>query len=108
MEVDEELGAQHAVDLVLARRVAPHQALDRRRLVGCEVKDVHIRVPRPARHDQVDERLERPALCRRVEGPKALVLRAPRAVLDDPAEQILAPRLAHVRVPFEIEEQVAR
>ncbi len=108
MEIDEQPGAQHAVDLVLARRVAAHQTLDRRRLVGGEVIDVEIAVPRPALHDEIDERLERRSLRDGIERPERVIDRASRAVLDDPAEQVLAPRRTHEGIPFEIEEHVAR
>ena len=51
MEVNEDAAAQQPVDLVLAGRVAAHQALDGGGLIGAVVVDVEAGVLLPARHD---------------------------------------------------------
>ena len=97
VEVDEALRAQQSVDLGLARRVAAHQALERRRLVRAEVIDVHAGIGGPARQDRVDQRLEAAALGGPVERPAVMVDRQPssarsvRRNRDHPAEQVLDP-----------------
>ena len=68
VEVHKHLAPQQLVYLRLARGVAPGQPLHRPGLVGRVVIDVHVRVGRPAIHDEVDAVLERLALGRRRHG----------------------------------------
>ena len=103
MEVDEHAAAQQPVDLVLAGRVAAHQALDGGGLVGTVVVDVEAGMLFPVRHDVVDEALERALLARRVECPRRVVV----AVAVRDAEQVLEPAVRCEGVPFEVEEHVA-
>ena len=103
MQVDEDAAAQQPVDVVLAGRVAAHQALDRGGLVGAVVVDVEAGVLLPARHDGVDEALEHALLPRRLERPRRVVVAA--AVRD--AEQVLEPAVGREEVAFEVEEHVA-
>ena len=78
IEIDEQPGAEHPVDLFLARRIAAHQALQGRRLVGRVVVDVQAGKLRPPRHDEIDERLEGALLVGARERPVALDRRARR------------------------------
>ncbi len=55
-QVDEDAFAQESIDLGLPRAVAAHEALERRRLVGCVVVDVHGRVRGETSHEEVDQR----------------------------------------------------
>ena len=104
VEVDEDPAAQQPVDLVLAGRVAAHQALGGGGLVGAVVVDVEPGMLLPPRHDAVDEALERRFLARRVEGPVGVV----RAVPGRGAEQVLQAAVRRERVSFEVEEDIAR
>jgi hypothetical protein len=58
------------VELVLAGRVQPHEALERRRLVGGVVVDVEAGEALEALEHEVDEVLERVLLLRSVGGPE--------------------------------------
>src|SRR3954452_21750875 len=58
-EVDEDAPAQEVVDLVLARAIPAHQALERGGLVARVVVDVRARVAGEPLVDEVDEVLER-------------------------------------------------
>ena len=82
IEIDEQAGAEHPVDLLLARRVAAHQPLQGRRLVWGIVIDVQVRELRPPRHDEIDECLEGALLVGAGESPVALVDEAPCASLN--------------------------
>ena len=73
IEIDEEAGAEHLVDLLLARRITAHQALQRRRLVRGVVVDVQAGELRPPRHDEIDELLEGALLVGAGESPVALI-----------------------------------
>ena len=103
VEVDEHAAPQQPVDLVLAGRVAAHQALDGGGLVDAVVVDVEAGMLFPARHDVVDEALERVLLARRVERPRRVVV----AVVVRDAEQVLDPAVCCEGVPFEVDEHVA-
>ena len=70
-KIDEDLRAQQIVDLVFARRVPTHQALQRCRFVGCEVVDVQIGIGRQASAYEVDKALERGSLLLPIGGPIA-------------------------------------
>ena len=107
VEVDEPAGAQQPVDLVLARRVPAHQPLERGRLVGRVVVDVHPGVGLPRRRDQVDDRLEGGPLLGVGERPEPAVDGRSGVVERHDAEQVLAPALAGERVALEVEEHVA-
>ena len=104
MQVDEHAPAQQPVHLVLAGGVAAHQALDGRGFVGGVVIDVEVRMLRPARHEPVDEVLERAPLGRRVERPARLVA----TVAVHRAEEVVQAAVPREGVPFDVEEDVAR
>ena len=102
------LRAQQIVDLVLARRVAAHQALQRRRLVGREVVDVQVGIGLQALRHEVDEALERRPLLLPIGGPIARVSRRRRQSSDVKIpEQKLQPAVADERITLEVEEDVA-
>ena len=103
VEVNEDAAAQQPVDLVLAGRVAAHQALDGGGLVGAVVVDVKAGVLLPARHDNVDEALEHAPFARLVERPRRVVV----AIAVRDAEQVLEPVVRREDVPLEVEEYVA-
>ena len=65
VEVDEHLAAEEVVELVLARPVLAHQALERGRLVGRVVVDVHAGEAAAALGDRVEESLEAVSLSSR-------------------------------------------
>ncbi len=58
VEIDEEAGAEHAVDFFFARGVEAHEAFEGAGLVAAEVVDVHGGKFFAARHDEIDEPLE--------------------------------------------------
>ena len=76
MQVDEPLRTQQLIDGVFAARVASHQPLERRGLVMAEVVDVHVGIGRPARHDAIDDGLERRALLAIIKRPTRGVVEA--------------------------------
>ncbi len=103
VQVDEQLGAQDRVELRLARRIAAGQPLERRRLVGAEVIDVHGAVRVEGGEDAIDDLLERALFLGRARRPERRVAAA--HVAD--AEQILAAAVEREAVAFEIEEEIA-
>ena len=58
IQIDEQTGAEHPVDLFLACRIAAHQALQGRRLVWGVMIDMQTGELRPPCHDEIDELLE--------------------------------------------------
>ena len=110
-QVDHHALAEQPVDLGLARAVAAHQPLERGRLVRRVVVDVHRRVVVEARHDPVDEPLERRGARRRARTRRRRrVTRWPRTPplgVEEP-EQVVEPVVEGVRVALDVEEQVAR
>ena len=107
-EVDEQLGAQHAVELAGARGVPAHEPLERGGLVGRVVVDVHARVGFPEGGDFVEDRLEDGLLLGRRCGPSAEsgdVL--PVGPDDRHPEEVLARAFVGEVVAFEVEEDVA-
>ena len=103
VQVDEHVAAEQTVHLLPAGGVPARQALDRGRLVGAVVVDVEAGMPRPARHDPVDEALERALLVRRVERPAGVV---PAGPVRHP-EQVLQTAVPREGVAFDVEEYVA-
>ncbi len=79
-EVDEQLGAQHAVELAGARGVPAHEPLERGGLVGRVVVDVEPRVGFPERGDFVEDFFEDALLSSSsgVDGPLRDVARLAR------------------------------
>ena len=75
MKIDKPLAPKQAVEFALAGGVAPHQALERSRLIGREVVDVQVGEALPAFHHEVDEGLERRLLGGRIERPLCVILR---------------------------------
>ena len=100
-QVDEHLVAQQVVHLDLACRVAAHQPLERRRLVGGVVVDVHLRIQVAPRHHLVDESLESRPFRRRVVGPGVVVGQrvGGGARAAGPSEQVLQAAGAAARQP---------
>ena len=107
IEIDEEAGAEHPVDLLLARRIAAHQALQGRRLVRGVVVDVQAGELRPPRHHEIDEPLEGALLVGAGERPVALIDERAVCVLEQIAEQIFEAVLADERIAFEVEKHIA-
>ena len=102
VEVDQDLAAQQAVNLSLARAVSAHQALERRGLIGRVVVDVHVGVRVQARDDQVDEVLERLLLPRAVVCPDRLEA----AGMVEHAEEVFQPLVLRPGVALHVEEEV--
>ena len=115
VQVNEEFGAQHPVHFLLARRVAPHQPLERARLVGREMVDTQIGMRLAPSLDVVYELLENrllpggetPALPVRPERPARVILRLPVRAERRPAEQVLEALRPHERRALNVEEHVA-
>ena len=113
MQVDEDLAAQQRVHRVLARRVHAHELLQRRRLVGAVVVDVHVGVPCEPLVEEVDQRLERPALLCPVVRPDRLV--SPHCAVagagiahQQAKEEVQTARRLPERIALDIEDDVAR
>ena len=107
VKIHEQLGPQHAVEFVLARGVAAHQALQRGGLVRCEVIDVEIRKARPPFRNQVDEGFEGRLLLGGSTGPAAVIQRVTGG-RRHPSEQVFEPAGAGEGIAFEVQEDVAR
>ena len=104
VEVDEHLAPQEVVELGLARAVAAHHPPQRRDLVLRVVVDVHVRVLREPRVDEVDELLERRLLLLAARRPQRLE----RVVAVAEAPEVLEAALGvPERVALEVEEEVA-
>ena len=56
VQIDEDARPQHLVDFVFAGRVAAHEPLQRRRLIGREMIDVQVGIFLQALDDEIDER----------------------------------------------------
>src|SRR5262249_51187398 len=91
----------------LARRIAAHQPLQRRRLVRYIVIDVQTGELRPACHDKIDESFERALLVGARERPLALTDESTARVPEEIAEQIFQAMLADEGVAFEVEKHIA-
>src|SRR5436190_21276483 len=72
-QVNEHAAAQEVVDLVLARTVFAHQALERRGLVTRVVIDVQVRILCAAHTNEVDEVFERLLLLRAIVRPESAI-----------------------------------
>ena len=109
-QVDERRRTQQVVDLVLARPVAAHQALERGGLVRGVVVDVHRRVGSAALGEEVHDGLEAAPLAveRELAGRIARPEGVERAVHLEDAEEVVEAILERVRVALDVEEQVAR
>ncbi len=107
-QVHEALRAQQIVELLLARPVPAHQALERRWLVRRVVIDVHLRVALGARDGVVDERFECAALLGVRVRPVRVIRRRAVRVRRHPAEEVFAAVLARERIALEVEEHVFR
>ena len=109
-QVDEDALAQESIDLCLPRAVAAHEALERCRLVGRVVIDVHRRVRGEASHEEVDQLLERASLAveRELPGVVARPDGVERPVHVENAEEVVEAVVERIRIAFDIEEQVAR
>ena len=101
-QVHEAFAAQQPVELIRPRRVAAHEPLERRGLVGRVVIHVHAGMRGPLRGNEIHYLLERALLF-------GVVVRPPGAVLalHPQAEEIFASALARVGGSFQIEEQIA-
>lgn len=102
VEVHEHFTAQQTIHLLLARRIATHQFLQRRRFVGREVIDVKVGMGLHPLHHQVDERLEGPFLRLALERPLSDVL--PVAI--HIPEQVLDAVRQRVRIALQVEKQI--
>ena len=109
-QVDEDRPPEEVVDLFLARGVAPHQPLQRGRLVRRVVVDVERRIGREPLAEEVHQPLERTAFRGQRELPVVLARpeRVERAVGLEDAEQVVEAVIERVRVALDIEEQVVR
>jgi hypothetical protein len=136
VEIDEEAGAEHAVDFFFARGVEAHEAFEGAGLVAAEVVDVHGGKFFAARHDEIDEPLESCFFFGRIFCPTFLILqmvngarsrqgcasvrfasvsvnRCYRLVAEfsrlqgADSEEILQAGFADERIAFEIDEDVA-
>ena len=106
MKVDEALGSKKTIELVFARGISAHEALQSRWLVVAEVIDVKAGVRLPSGHHLVDERLEGRLLGCSVRGPEGLVLR--RLFIEEHvSEEVLEPVLSHEASALEVEEDIA-
>src|SRR5262245_41928540 len=107
MEVHEQLGAQHAIDVRLPRCMTAHQPLEGRGLVRGVVVDMHRRRCYPGLIDEVDDRLKGGTLLTVRVRPVRAICR--RTTSDEKnAEQILPPTVAGERVALEVQEHVTR
>ena len=107
-EVDEDVAAEQVVDLLLARAVEAHQALEHDRLVGRVVVDVHVWIGAQALVEEVDELLERALLALAVVRPEGSEGR-PAVLAPEDAEEVLEPAVGRPeRVALDVEEDVAR
>ena len=107
IEVNEAFGAEHLVQLLLARRVSTHQPLEGRRLIRGVVIDVHRFVLLRRLHNEIDYRLEGLALIVFIECPEASVDRRAVRLNRHHAEEVFAPSLSGKEIALEIEEHIA-
>ena len=85
IEIDEQAGAEHPVDLFLARSIAAHKTLHGRGFVWSVMIDMQVGKLHPACHDEIDEGLKGTLLVGTRERPVALA----RADLDERARAAL-------------------
>src|SRR2546425_8700334 len=105
MQVDEDPSTQQLVDLILTRRVAAHQLLERGRLVLSVVIDVQRRIACEARHDEVDEAFEGILLRSAIVSPECVVSRLALCDLAD-TEEILETAVFDEGIPLDVKEEV--
>ena len=105
-QIHKPLAPQQLIKLVLARRVAPHQSLQRGGLVGGEMINVQIRMKAQAIHHEVDEPLKSRAFLRARKCPIRHVAFLPVLASEGVAEQIFKPTIANEWVAFKIEKYV--
>ena len=108
VEVHEELGPEHPVDLLLARGVALHEPLEGRGLVRGVVVDVEPRVLLPGGEDGVHERLEGGPLLGVGERPEVPVLDVAGGAHASEADEELPAGRRDEGVALEVEEDVPR
>jgi hypothetical protein len=104
VQVHEQPSPEHAVGIGLSGCVTPHEPLERRRLVGRVVVDVHPRVASPPFQDRVDHFLERLVFFGIRVRPVSLIRRGAVSRDHDQAEQVFAPSVTSKGVPLEVEK----
>jgi hypothetical protein len=103
-----QTASRAAVDnLVLTRRVAPHQSLQRGGLIGSVMINVQIRMATQAIDHEVDESLKSCAFLCSLQCPIRHVAFLPVFVSEGVADQIFKPTLADEWVAFRIEKYVS-
>ena len=105
-QIHKPLAPQQLIKLVLARRVAPHQTLQRGGLIGGEMINVQIRMKAQSIHHEVDEPLRGGAFLRSRKCPIRHVAFLPVFTSEGVTKQIFKPTLANKWVAFKIEKYV--
>ncbi len=107
VKIDEEAGAEHAVDFFFARGVQAHEIFECAGFVAAEVVDVHGGKFFAARDDEIDEPLEAGFFFGGCVRPDFFVAQLSVGVFYSDAEKILQAGIADEGVAFEIDEDVA-
>ena len=106
VEVNEDLGAEHAIDFVFARGIGAHQALKGRGFVRAEMVDVHRRICLPTPNHFVHQPFETDFFLLGGECPVFFVGEALCFSACDKTEQVLLSAAAYERIAFEVDEHV--
>ena len=108
MEVDEDFGAEHAIDFIFAGGIGAHQAFEGGGFVGSEMVDVHCGIHFPAPNYFVHQPFETDFFLFGGERPAFFVSEALPLSACDKAEQVLLSTDAYERIAFEVDEHVLR
>ena len=108
VEVNEDLGAEHAIDFVFAGSISAHQAFKGRGFVRSEMVDVHCGICFPTTDHLVHQPFETNFFLFGGERPSFFVGEALSLRACDKTEQILLSTDAYERIAFEVDEHVLR
>ena len=106
-QINEHGPAQQFVHRVFARRVRPHQLLERRILVGAIVIHVHSGVGRETFMDQIDEDLQHPTFADAIVRPHRSILPNGAVAEQDAEQKVQTSCRLPERIAFDVEDHVA-
>src|ERR1700686_881536 len=106
MKIDEQAGAQHAVDFVFTRCVASHQKFELGGLVRAEMVDMHSGSFDPAAHNFVHQPFEGLLFVLGGEAPSFLVDKFVLFIDGDKTEEILPAAFRSERIAFQVDKNI--
>src|SRR6202140_2049334 len=106
MKIDEQAGAQHAVDFVFTRCVASHQKFELGGLVRAEMVDMHSGSFDPSAHNFVHQPFEGLLFVLGGEAPSFLVGKLVLFTDGDKTEEILPAAFRGERKTFQVQERL--